>query len=484
MSVRMRFAPSPTGHLHIGGARTALFNYLFAKQQGGSYILRIEDTDLARNREDALQGIIDGFRWLGLDWDEGPEMGGDYGPYSCMERLELYQPFVEQLLAEGKAYKCYCSSEQLATEKEAAKAEGRLYRYPGTCRHLTEDERTYKEKAGADYTIRFAVPASDLLDFDDLIRGDVRFTTEDVEDFVIVKSDGIPTYHFAVTIDDHLMEITHVVRGEEHISNTPKQILLYRAFGWEEPRFGHLPLILNPNGKKLSKRDGSIIQFIDQYKELGYLPEAVINYLALLGWSPSDEHSEQELFTKEELIEQFSYERVNRSGAVFDPEKLAWVNAQYIKASDPQRIVELALPYLEKEYDRKLPLDWVTSLVTLYQTAIQAIHEIVDVSRIFFQDQVEYNEEAKKLLQEEHVSIVLQAVRANLAALGTDEYLAPQIKKAIRKVQKETGYRGKQLFLPVRVATTGESKGPDLNETLALLGQDTVLQRLEQALST
>lgn len=482
MTVRLRFAPSPTGHLHIGGARTALFNYLFAKQQQGQYILRVEDTDQARNRKDAIQGFIDNFRWLDLNWDEGPDVGGDFGPYSSMERLDLYQPYIDQLLQEDKAYRCFCSKEQLDAEKEAALSNGKLYRYAGTCRHLSKEEQEHKETTGEAFTIRCRVPVAGSVEFTDLIRGEVRFAHEDIEDFVIVKSDGIPTYHFAVTIDDALMQITHVVRGEEHLSNTPKQILLYHALGWETPQFGHIPLILNPDGKKLSKRDESIIQFLEQYKEMGYLPEAVINYLVLLGWSPGDEYSEQEIFSMDELIEQFSFERVSKSGAIFDPEKLAWINGQYIKNADTERIVQMAIPYLQKAYKQELPLAWVTQLVTLLQTGINSVSEIVDAAQIFFQDQVTYDDESHTILREEHVPIVAHAFKEAITMLSTEDYTPQTIKKTLKSVQKSTGYKGKQLFMPIRVIVTGQNHGPDLNQTLHLLGQEKVIERLSTIL--
>lgn len=480
MTVRLRFAPSPTGHLHIGGARTALFNYLFAKQQNGVYLLRIEDTDQKRNREEALQGFLDGFRWLGINWDEGPGVGGPYGPYSCMERLHLYQPYVEQLLKEQKAYRCFCSKEKLEAEKQAAQAAGKLYRYPGHCRHLSPEEQEKRAASGEEHVIRFRVPSEGSIRFEDLIRGEVEFANTDVEDFVIVKSDGVPTYHFAVTVDDALMKITHVVRGEEHLSNTPKQILIYQALDWDVPQFGHIPLILNPNGKKLSKRDESIVQFIDQYKEQGYLPEALLNYLALLGWSPGEEYAEEEIFSLDQLIEQFSFERVSKSGAIFDPEKLAWINAQYIKEADLTRIVDLAIPYLQKAYGNNFEQEWATELVDLLRTSIHSVSEIVEVSKIFFQENVHYTNEIKNALKEEHVPVVAEAFAREVDALDRETYTPQAIKKAFKAVQKATGYRGKQLFMPLRMIITGQNHGPDLNRTLYLLGKAKVQQRLQK----
>lgn len=479
MTVRLRYAPSPTGHLHIGGARTALFNYLFAKKHGGTYILRIEDTDQARNKENAEQGFMEGFRWLGLNWDEGPEIGGEYGPYSCMERLDIYQKYTDQLLESGQAYYCYCTAEELEAEREELSAKGELPRYLGKCRHLTAEERAKHESEGRKKTIRYRVPDDQVFAFDDLIRGLVEFESNGIGDFVIVKSDGIPTYNFAVTIDDALMKITHVARGEEHISNTPRQLMLYEAFGWTKPQFAHLPLILNETGKKLSKRDESIIQFIEQYAELGYLPEAINNFLVLLGWSPS---IEQEIFSLDELVEHFSFDRISKSGAIFDKDKLAWMNGQYIKAADLDRIVDLAIPFLQaagrigEDFDR----EWVTLLVTLFKDAMLAVSEIVPLSVLFFSDDVAYDEDAKAVLAEESAKVVLQAFLDKVQAMDT--FNVDTIKAALKEVQKETGLKGKQLFMPTRVALTGQLHGPDLNLSLALFGKEKVAARLGKLL--
>jgi nondiscriminating glutamyl-tRNA synthetase len=481
--VRLRFAPSPTGHLHIGGARTALFNFLYAKKFGGDFILRIENTDQARNVESATEKFLEGFKWLGLDWDEGPDVGGAYGPYIQMDRLSIYQNYIERLVREGKAYYCYCTKEEEDLERERLKALGKVYHYSGKCRYLDEKTQKQYEKEGRSYTIRFRVPDDQDVLFTDLVRGDMKFNTNDIGDFIIVKSNGVPVYNFAVTVDDALMQITHVIRGEEHLSNTPCQILLYEALGWKTPEFGHLPLILNPNGKKLSKRDESIIQFIEQYKDLGYLPEALVNYLALLGWSPSGELSEEEIFSLDELIQHFSIDRVSKAGAIFDVEKLAWINGQYIKKADLDRIVDMAIPYLQKEgyigenFDR----EWLTHLVSLFQSGMSAVSEITQLAKQFFVDDVSYDEEANQILAGESVSVVLSAFQAKVNTL--EEYTPDNIKALLKEVQKETGYKGKQLFMPVRVAATGQNHGPDLNKTLYLLGKEKVLERINQIIS-
>jgi nondiscriminating glutamyl-tRNA synthetase len=456
-----------------------LFNYLYAKKLGGTYILRIEDTDLSRNKENAEIGFMNGFRWLGMMWDEGPQVGGEYGPYSCMERLDIYQQHIDQLLANGQAYHCYCTEEELEAEREELMAKGELPRYLGKCRHLSAEDKSAHEAAGRKKTVRFRVPEDKVYKFNDLIRGVVEFESNGIGDFVIVKSDGVPTYNFAVTVDDALMKISHVVRGEEHLSNTPRQLMIYEAFGWTTPDFAHLPLILNETGKKLSKRDESIVQFIEQYEELGYLPEAIINFLALLGWSPS---VEQEIFSMDELIEQFSFDRVSKSGAIFDATKLAWMNGQYIKAADLDRIVNLAIPHLQKaglvgeDFDHA----WVTQLVALYKDGMNAVSEIAELSQMFFDNEVHYDDEAKAVLAEEQVPAVLAAFRDQLQLL--ESYTPETIQGALKAVQKETGFKGKQLFMPARVAATGHLHGRDLNQTLFLLGRDKVVARINNLL--
>lgn len=479
MEVRVRYAPSPTGHLHIGGARTALFNYLLARQLGGTYILRIEDTDQARNVEKADEKFLENFKWLGLEWDEGPDAGGEFGPYRCMERLDIYQPYVDRLLSEGKAYYCYCTEQELEADRAEQMAKGEIPRYSGRCRYLSEEQQAAFAKEGRSKTVRFRVPERKMVSFVDRVRGTVQFESDGIGDFVIVKSDGIPTYNFAVTVDDSLMKITHVIRGEEHISNTPRQILIYEAFGWEIPEFAHVSLILNQDGKKLSKRDESIVQFIEQYRNLGYLPEAIINYLALLGWSPG---GEKEIFTKEELIEAFSLDRVSKSGAIFDTEKLNWMNGYYIKHADVNRLTEMAIPQLQKaglignDFDR----EWVNKLVVLYQEQMTYVAELPRLAQQFFSEDVVYEGEALDVLKEEHVPAVIAAVLKK--ARETAEWTAETIQAVLKEIQKETGYKGRALFMTVRVAATGQAHGPDLNRSLELLGRDKVIARLEQVL--
>ncbi|WP_209125300.1 glutamate--tRNA ligase [Alkalihalobacillus sp. BA299] len=480
--VRVRFAPSPTGHLHIGGARSALFNYLYARNQGGKFILRIEDTDQARNVENAKEKLLDSLKWLQIDWDESIDIGGEYGPYSCMERLDIYKQYIQQLIDEKKAYYCYMTEEELEAEREAQIARGENPKYSGRDRDLTVEQRKAYEEKGLKPVVRFRVPEAKTYVIDDAVRGEVHFESDGIGDFVIARKDGIPMYNFAVVVDDHLMKITHIIRGEEHLSNTPRQAMLYEAFGWEVPKFAHASLILNPDRQKMSKRDESIIQFVEQYRDLGYLPEAIINFLVLLGWSPV---GEEEVFTKAELIEQFSLERVAKAPAVFDTDKLAWMNNQYMKEADLDRVVELALPHLVRagripENMTAEQKDWAKRLIGLYQEQMSYGAEIVELTELFFKTEIDYNEEANEILAEEQVPEVLHQFMNELEQ--TDVFTAESIKNATKATQKATGQKGKKLFMPIRVATTGQTHGRDLPDTLELLGKELVIERLKQAL--
>lgn len=480
--VRVRFAPSPTGHLHIGGARSALFNYLFARNQGGKFIVRIEDTDQARNVETATDKLLESMKWLGIEWDESIDVGGPFAPYRCMDRLDIYKDHIEKLVATGKAYYCYMTEEESEKEREEQVARGETPKYSGRDRDLTAEQREAYEKEGRKPVVRFRVPQGQEVIVDDAIRGRVSFDTDGIGDFIIARRDGIPMYNFAVVVDDHLMEITHVIRGEEHLSNAPRQVLLFEAFGWDTPKFAHASLILNQDRQKMSKRDESIIQFVEQYRDLGYLPEALLNFLALLGWSPV---GEEEIFTKEELIEQFSLERVSKAPAVFDTQKLEWMNNQYMKKADGNKVVELALPHLIKS--GKLPLSlteeqsaWARDLILLHQEKLSCGREIVELTELFFKQEIEYNEEAKVVLAEEQVPTVLAEFKAQLESLET--FTADDIKAATKATQKATGQKGKLLFMPIRVATTGQTHGPDLPQAISLLGKQIVLTRLQNLL--
>jgi nondiscriminating glutamyl-tRNA synthetase len=480
--VRVRYAPSPTGHLHIGNARTALFNYLFARNQNGKFIIRIEDTDKKRNIEGGEKSQLKYLKWLGIDWDESIDVGGEYGPYRQSERTEIYQKYTNELLKKGVAYKCYCTEEELEQEREQQSAQGQTPRYSGKCRHLTEEQRAELEKEGRQPSIRFAVQSDRVYTFNDMVKGELSFEANGIGDFVIVKKDGTPTYNYAVAVDDHLMEMTHVLRGDDHISNTPKQLMIYEAFGWEPPVFGHMTLIVNESRKKLSKRDESIIQFIEQYADLGYLPEALFNFIALLGWSPV---GEEEIFSKEELIKIFDADRLSKSPALFDTQKLRWMNNQYMKQLELDRLVELSLPHLikagkvEENMDEE-KMQWVRDLISLHQEKMSYGAEIVELTELFFKQEIEYNREAREVLAEEQVPEVLKAFAEELKA--SDDFSADAIKAATKAVQKATGQKGKKLFMPIRVATTGQTHGPDLPQTIHLLGKETVLARLERVI--
>ncbi|WP_058305752.1 glutamate--tRNA ligase [Gracilibacillus massiliensis] len=481
--VRVRYAPSPTGHLHIGNARTALFNYLYAKHLGGKFIIRTEDTDDKRNVEGGEESQLRYLKWLGLEWDEGADIGGDYGPYRQTERLDIYQKYVDELLDRGLAYKCYMTEEELDKEREEQRANGQVPKYSGAHRDLTEEQIKQFEAEGRLPSIRFRVPESKTYVFQDIVRDKITFESSDFGDWVMVKKNGIPTYNFAVAIDDHQMKISHVLRGEEHISNTPKQMMIFEAFGWHAPQYGHMTLILNENRKKLSKRDEHILQFIEQYKNLGYIPEALFNFITLLGWSPV---GEEELFTQEEFINIFDPERLSTSPAIFDPAKLKWMNNQYIKQASLDEVVELSLPHLIEA--GKLPQnmtaeqkEWAVNLISLYHDQLSYGAEIVELTDLFFKKEIQYNEEAMAVLKEEQVPEVLEGFLEQFSAI---EELSPEeIKARIKATQKATKQKGKKLFMPIRVATTGQVHGPELPNAIYLLGEEIVKARLQDVLS-
>lgn len=480
--VRVRYAPSPTGHLHIGNARTALFNYLYARNTGGKFIIRIEDTDAKRNIEGGEESQLKYLKWLGIDWDESIDVGGEYGPYRQSERNDIYKELYTELLDKGLAYKCYCTEEELEAEREEQIAKGEMPRYSGKHRNLTKEEQEAFEAEGRLPSIRFRVPEGKVFKFQDMVKEEVSFESDGIGDFVIVKKDGIPTYNFAVAVDDHLMKITHVLRGDDHISNTPKQLMVYEAFGWEPPVFGHMTLIVNESRKKLSKRDESIIQFIEQYKDLGYLPEALFNFIGMLGWSPK---GEEEIFSKEQFIEIFDPERLSTSPAVFDTQKLTWMNNQYMKNLQLEEVVALSLPHLQKAGlvaadPTADELAWAEKLIGLYQEQMSFGAEIVELSDLFFKEELTFDTEAEAVVNEEQVPEVMKALDGQLDQL--DEFTPEAIKSAIKAVQKETGHKGKKLFMPIRVVTTGQTHGPELPNAIALLGREKVKARLHRVL--
>ncbi|AGB40176.1 glutamyl-tRNA synthetase [Halobacteroides halobius DSM 5150] len=479
--VRVRFAPSPTGQIHIGNIRTALFNYLFAKENDGTFILRIEDTDQERSTSEFEEVIHKEMEWLGLDWDEGANVGGDFGPYRQMERLDIYEEYIEELLNKDLAYRCYCTPEELDQMREEQKANGQPPRYDGRCRNLTEEERQELEAEGREPVIRFQSPVKEReVVVNDLVYGNVSFSSDVIDDFVIVKSDGIPTYNFAVVVDDHLMEISHVIRGEDHLSNTPKQQLLYDAFDWEAPNFAHLPMILGSDRSKLSKRSGEAYVYVSEYRKKGYLPEALVNFLSLLGWSPKDE---EEILSKEEIIDRFSIDGVNESAAVFDVEKLNWMNGVYIRDTELDKIVDLALPYLEAEYDLSdKSKEWIKLLVSTAQESLDYIAQITDEVEVFFSElEYEDKEEAIELFQEEDVDLVLKTLKEESKKLNS--FKQQEVRDMMNRVRKELPVGGRLFFHPTRIALSGKTSGPALYDVATLLGKEETIKRLERALS-
>lgn len=478
MEVRTRFAPSPTGHLHIGGARTALFNYLFAKRYGGKFILRIEDTDLERSSIESEKVIIESLRWLGIEWDEGVEVGGPYGPYRSTERVDIYKKYVDVLFEKGYAYYCYCTEEELESQRQELLSKGQMPRYLGKCRNLTEEQKRRFEQEGRKPTVRFKVPEGVKIVVHDLVRGDVEFMSDDIGDFVIVKSDGIPTYNFAVVIDDHLMKISHVIRGEEHLSNTPRQILIYNALGFELPQFAHVSLILGKDRTKMSKRHGST--WVEQYKEQGYLKEGLINFLALLGWSPPED---KEIFDMEYLIKNFSLDRVSKNPAIFDIDKLNYINSQHIKLKSLDELTQMCIPYFVdagyiKEDEAQSKFEWLKKIVKSVYEGLDYLSQIKDRVDIFFNNEVKIEEdEAKEVLKWEHVKDLINVFENKITQLND---LSPEaIKLLFKEIQKETGYKGKNLFMPIRVVLTGKTHGPELVEIIEIVGKENILKRLE-----
>lgn len=476
--VRVRYAPSPTGHLHIGNARTALFNYLFAKHYDGDFVLRIEDTDVARNVEGGEESQLKYLNWLGIYPDESPQMPNPkYAPYRQMERLDIYKKYTDWLLEKGYAYKCFCTPEELEEEHKRQESEGMAPRYNRKCCYLTKEEIEEKERQGLPYTIRIKVPENQTYEFDDMIRGHVSFESKDIGDWVLIKANGIPTYNYAVVIDDHTMEITHVFRGEEHLSNTPKQIMLYQMFGWDIPKFGHMTLIVNENHKKLSKRDANVLQFMSQYEELGYLPQAMFNFMALLGWSPE---GEQEIFDKEGLIAAFSEKRLSKSPSMFDKAKLTWVNNRYIKELPLEEVVKLCLPHLQKAYDLSTKTnEWIEKLIATYQEQLSYGAEIVSLVPVFFKKELDIEAEALEFLKSDPaIKNTLQVFASCLEKV--EDFTKDNIFACIKETQKLASAKGKMLYMPIRIATTGIMHGPDLAVSLELIGKEIVLERLNE----
>jgi glutamyl-tRNA synthetase len=476
---RLRFAPSPTGYLHIGGARTALFNWLYARRHGGTFVLRIEDTDAERSSWEMVTGIVDGLRWLGLDWDEGPDIGGPHAPYFQSERLDQYRALAERLVSDGLAYYCYCTADTIQQKREAAEAAGGGWMYDRTCAALGAERIAELEAAGAPRAIRFKVPPGRTR-FDDRVRGAIEFDNANIEDFVVLRSDRHPTYHLSVVSDDIAMGITDVVRGDDHISNTPKQVLLYDAFGQPPPRFAHVPLILGPDKKRLSKRHGATS--VMEYHRLGYLPEAMVNFLALLGWSPG---GDQELFSRDELIPRFALDGISGGNAIFNPEKLDWFNQQHIGRLTVEDLASRLRPFLE---DAGLWRDEFAGaecasfirVVSLLQSRLKTLAQFVEDARFFFSDDCPVDEAAVQKY------LMVAGMRSHLAALASC-FRMPQpfeqatLEASLRDLAATRGIKAAALIHATRVAVTGRTASPGLFEVLELLGRDRVVARLDRA---
>ncbi len=465
MNVRVRFAPSPTGKLHIGNARTAIMNWVFARHENGQFILRIEDTDIDRSSEESEAGILKDLHWLGLHWDEGPDIGGPHGPYRQSERLAMYREHAERLLQEGKAFYCYCTPEELEERKQKAIAEGRSPNYDGRCRHLTEDERRTFEAKGRRPVIRFHVPEVDL-SFSDIVRGEVTFPAGQIGDFIILRADGMPTYNFACVVDDGLMQITHVIRGDDHLSNTPKQIALYQAFGWPTPQFAHIPMILGPDRTRLSKRHGATS--VEEFAKRGYLPQALINYLSLLSWSSE---SGEEILSVQRLIDEFDFSRVSKSPAIFDIVKLNWMNGVYIRQMDVPHLTDLCLPYLEKAGYKLPERPVLEKMIRVVQPSLEKLEDVIAKTEMFFTDAPEpENEQAIAMLNRESTQKVFWSFLRQLETIG--QMTVDQFRRIMKVVSEETGVIGKDLWMPVRIALTGKMHGPDLPLVAEILGKE------------
>lgn len=480
--LKVRFAPSPTGPFHIGGARSALFNWLVARHADGTFLVRIEDTDLKRSTKESEENIKDSLKWLGMNWDEGIDVGGPHGPYRQTERLDLYKKEVQRLLDEGKAYYCYCSAEELEKSRKAQLDAGKTPIYDEHCRHLTEEEKARYEAEGRKPVVRLKVRKDGVFAFDDMVRGHVEFQAAGVGDFIIMKSDGIPVYNFAVVIDDAFMEVTHVIRAEEHLSNTPRQLAIYEALGYKPPKFGHISLILGEDHKKMSKRHGATS--VTEYRNMGYLPEAVVNYLALLGWTPK---GEQEIFTEEELIKQFSMKRVSSNDAVFNINKLNWINFQYMKKLDADQLYDLIFPFLVKagyveESVTEEKKDWLKKVIWFMKDHIYFAGQAAEELKFFFEDMPALTDEAiLSIMKAETSGKLLKAFIEDLKALPSFDQDA--IKKCFNACMKAQGIKGKAAYEPTRIALTGVTQGPGMFEMMELFGREKTMDRLEAALA-
>jgi glutamyl-tRNA synthetase len=473
-SPRVRFAPSPTGYLHVGGARTALFNWLFARHLGGTMILRIEDTDFERSSEEMVEGILEGMRWLGLNWDEGP--------FYQSKRLDLYKETTAKIVASGHAYPCFCTKDELEQRRKEATDAGRSPMYDRRCRNIAKEEAQSRIAAGAPAAIRFAVPESGSTSFDDAVFGTVEFANSDLEDFVLLRSDGVPTYHLSVVADDIDMRLTHIIRGADHISNTPKQVLQYRALGADLPVFAHLPLILGPDKTRLSKRHGATS--VMAYKDMGIVPEAFRNFLALLGWSPGavkdDNGKDREIFSPDELIKLFSLDGISKSNAVFDNDKLAWFNAEYIRAESVEELSRRLQPYFEEDGLKASP-EKLLAITPLIRERIKFLRDAVSAADFFFVDQLAPYDPADLIPQKGDAALALRILEHVRKLLATVPFDHASLEGTLRDAATSLGVKTGPMFQPIRVALCGRKNAPPLFETMAVLGREVCLVRIHQA---
>jgi glutamyl-tRNA synthetase len=473
---RVRFAPSPTGFLHVGGLRTALYNYLFAKNQNGKTILRIEDTDRSRYVEGAVENLISTLKWAGLEFDEDPVKGGDFGPYTQSERLSFYKSYSEELISKGKAYYCFCTPERLQKLREEQQAQKLQAKYDKHCLHLSKEEIEGKLKSGISRVVRLNAPPDETISFKDIIRGKIEFQSNTVDDQVLIKSDGFPTYHLANVVDDHLMKITHVIRGEEWLSSTPKHILLYKALGWEIPEFAHLPLLLNPDRSKLSKRQGDVA--VEDYKSKGYLKEALINFVALLGWNAGDD---KEFYYMNELIEKFSLERVNKSGAVFDIEKLNWLNGEHLRKKSGSEILSLLKEELKnsKYKNNSYSDDYLLNIIEVMKERVIFVKEFFEKSSYFFEAPAEFEPDVVKKRWKEDSANYMEALISSYEKLQNP--VKEDFESTLKKTAEELNVAAGKLIHPLRLSLSGVGAGPGVYDIAVILGKDETLKRIRKA---
>lgn len=488
MSVRVRFAPSPTGFLHIGGARTALFNWLHARHTGGAFLLRIEDTDEVRSTQVSVEAIFNGLKWLGLDWDEGPESAADpsaakgaFGPYFQMQRLVHYKKYADELVAAGKAFYCFATPEEVEKQKERNQLLKRPPKFVSPYRDQTPAQREALLKEGKPYTVRFKTPSEGWVHFDDVVRGPMKWENNLIEDFVIVKTSGVPTYNFACVVDDHLMQISHVIRGDDHLSNTPRQVLCYEALGWKPPVFAHLSMILGADGQRLSKRHGATA--VEEYRDAGYLPEATRNYLALLGWSTEDS---QDLFTQDELVKKFTVERCGKSPAIFDPNKLIWMNGEYIRKMPVRELVERAMPFIKKagflSGQEEARRGEIEAAVSLEHEKVKLLTDVPRLIDFFFKSEPEYDPASvEKVLRKPDVVPLLKDAVEVYGELAV--FTAQSTEEAAKALAVKRGIKNAAVFHPVRVSVSGRTQGPSLFHMLEVLGQARSVERIKSTIS-